>query len=561
MHPTLQHATDSWLRDRQRARVDLLFLCREVLRYKDVSPTVHGPILDTLQHFQGGHDVVNPDTGQVVYTPAIDLWRLNGPRTRLMLYPRGHLKTTIITLAHSIQWLINYQDIRLLISTAIGEQAKRMLIELKAHFQYNEHFRFLFPDFCPHRTRVGDFGSQTEFTLPNRRRRWLKEPSVSVNSVGHVMAGGHYEVIKHSDLVDKENVRTPAQIQQVKDHFTYMNPLLERGPCAPYHGWTDVEGTRYDHSDLYGDIILNLEKNPTEDTTTLIGKAIKDDGSSLWPERFPKEELDAIMRQHGVWLFNSQYQNNPVDSIDGLCPEDKIQFFPRDMANRLLPYLRLHVTIDLHGMEPQTETNDSTVLTLAGFDRDGRMLVIDIQKGHFSPHQVIDHIFDLYRRYPQIIDFKIEKEAHARVLLPFLQREMFKRNLYPVMVAIKRDNRTSKQHRIRALQPWFQTAIIRFCEDITCKTDLIQEIVGFPRYNHDDILDTLADQMRNRDDAQNYDVIPNAPRTQPQIGGGSLPGYFTGPKFLEFDPTTGKQRWSGDAEDAGSQYYDPKLGI
>jgi predicted phage terminase large subunit-like protein len=485
---------------RQTARTNLLWLANSLLGYKDVSQEVHGEMIDALQKFKGGTEKLT-DTLDLDYTPFCSLWELSGPRNTLILYPRGHLKTTVITIAHTIQWIINYPDVRILISTATGDQVKKMLLEIKGHFQFNEKFRAAFPDYCPSNRGAKDFGSQEEFTVPNRKLH-RKESTVSTCSVGKVIAGSHYEVIKNSDLVDKENVKTPNQIADVISHFGYLNPLLERSKLPPHHGWVDVEGTRYDFGDLYG----RLHESGTYKCLV----RPRDGEDTVWMERFPPVELARIEKEVGPYIFSCQYKNRPVPPEGGLCDPKDIVFVPRSILSGIMPMLRLHCTIDLHGLEPARNDNDFTVLSMCGFDRDGRLYVLEIRRGRFTPEQAIWQVFDLYARYPQCIDFKIEKDAHARVLLPFLQREASKRQRFPVMVPIKRDTHVSKQQRIRGLQSWFKASIIRFSEDLPCKSDLILEIAQFPSQSsgcHDDILDTLADQMFNQEGWVNDDVV------------------------------------------------------
>lgn len=536
---------------RQKARTDLLYLCNSVLGYRDVSRDIHGPIIDRLQKFQGGIDKEQGD-GRYFYIPAVVMPALKGSRRNLFLDPRGHLKTTLITIAHTVQWIINYPDVRILISTATGEQAINIMRAIKSHFQFNDAFRALFPEFCPPAARAADFGSQDQFIIPCRRLKWLKEPTVWTCSVGKVIAGVHPDVIKNSDLVDKENVKTPGAINAVISHFKFLNPLIERYNATEDYeastGWNDVEGTRYDYGDLYGTLIkanqeaVAAKRDPIWQVHlrgAFIDTACK---QPLWPARFSVDELEKSRIEMGDWDFSAQFMNKCIPATDGLCDPKEVQFMPFEVIAAIMPRLRLHCTIDLAGME-NTRSGDWTVLTVGGFDRDGRLYVVEIRCGHYSPEEVIAHIFDLHRRYPALIDFKIEKEAHARVLLPFLKREMSKRNRYPAIYEIKRDTHTAKQHRIRGLRPWFKNGSIRFSDGIPLhvKQELMDEITQFPSQSygvHDDILDTLADLMQDQEGGVTADVI--ADMEGPRIGDPKYPD-----RFLGFDDS-GKAMWLFD---------------
>lgn len=534
-------AWDAIQKKRQICRTDLLALCK-VIGYADVCEEVHGEIIRKLQKFPGGRDELLSDAS-IKYTPLQSLWTLEGSKRNLYLDPRGHLKTTIITQAHIIQWILNYPDIRVLITTATGDLAEKVIRAIKAPFQFNEQFRALFPDFCPADGKVADWGNMEAFTVPARRDMTLREPTCSTSSVGKTIAGSHYEVLKCSDMVDKENVKTPGGIRDVIEHFRYMDPLLERkeSPTGPKRGWTDVEGTRYDFGDLYGTIIDANPDLPQDQQWQIHCRTAEVDQTNkvtLWPARFSWEELKAMERSMGPGLYSAQMLNHPIPASGGLATlEDlKDQWWPRRTINALLPNLNLHCTVDMAAMDAKKEGGDFIVLNVSGFDRQGRMIIVDIRRGHFNEMEVINHFFDIAKMYPKLLDFKVEKEAYWRTLAPFLKREQERRGRYlPPIIDIKRDNSTSKQERIRGLQPWFKAHLLFFPADLACRTDLFQEITRFPsRGVHDDILDTLADQLQNREGGVNYDVVP-AP-WEPRFG--ESYGDPDKDKFIEFDPIT-----------------------
>jgi hypothetical protein len=174
--------------------------------------------------------------------------------------------TSVATVAHSIQWVINYPNIRILISSGTGDQARGFLRAIKQHFTENEMFRFLFPEFCPQKN-VKDFGNQEQFNVPNRTLHTAKEPTFKTCSSESVVSSGHYDIHKNDDLVDKETVKTSEQIATIKRHFAMLDPLLERNQRSAEtvkHGWVDVIGTIYHFNDLHNALYLAEMEKPKE---------------------------------------------------------------------------------------------------------------------------------------------------------------------------------------------------------------------------------------------------------------------------------------------------------
>jgi hypothetical protein len=206
---------DKYFSIRWRCRWDLGFLCREILGYPDVNDEVHGTLISRLQQFprpNGIHFYNNDriEQGRIFYTPIEpNPLKLPGKRRFLILDARGHLKTTINAQAHTIQWILNYPDIAMLIVQSNTEKAEMILGEIKAHFQANPKFRAFFPDHCPTR-RIFDWGTKGDFTTEARSRSCTrKEPTLMCGSIDKGSAGLHFDVQKFSDIVEPNNSSSP----------------------------------------------------------------------------------------------------------------------------------------------------------------------------------------------------------------------------------------------------------------------------------------------------------------------------------------------------------------
>lgn len=517
---------EDWKKRRQRCRTDLRYLCG-VLGYRDVSKDVHGRMYRHVQTFKGGTEPKKQITLKdgAGYSPVCPMWQLEGPRKRLNLVTRGGLKTTILTQAHAIQWIINYPDIRILLVSAQLGRAKDFLKGIKEHFTKNDTFRAFFPEYCPKMNEAGkteDFGNDEQFTVPCRRTPGIKEPTIRVASADSSVAGGHYDVIKVDDLVEDQNTRTPGGIEQTRKFFGSLWPLVETNPLPPGHGWLDVTGTIYHFSDLHSTILQEERKKPEDKREWSLMHIpaasewpITEKTEVWWPDRVGTKYLQKIEADPalGLGVLYPQYLLRPLQDKDGLIrTKDDINWIPRAELNNLKPRINWYVTIDLAGMDSTSQNaaadNDYEVINLHGWGTDGRCYFDKIFWGRFEPDEVINKMFWLFNYQPQILAFKIEEETHEKILRPYIRKEMAARGVYLPVMQIKRDTRMSKQHRIRGSQPYWKNGAFRFADDIPneTKNELELEALYFPKFNHDDILDTIADSLQSRDGSVISDV-------------------------------------------------------
>lgn len=509
-----------------------MWLCNEVLGYPDASIRVHGPIIEALQKFPGAdefhkteEDFASALQGKVLWRPKVRLPDLApnpgslGHRKLLILYPRGHMKSCISTIAHSIQWIINYPNVRILITTATEALGIDFVRQIKEHFLTNDKMRYLFPELCPKSTgdgKVLELGNQNGFMIPGRDTNnvalgagaGIKDLTVKMSTVGSAITGYHGDVFKPDDMVEKINASTESGIDSVIYHFGTMEPLLEDYIGADGQqgskGWIDLTGTPWDYSDLYQTIRSSEENLPAERRTwdMVIRSASPNwpNGPFLWPEKKGYAALKKIEDDptQGPAALAAQYLMNPIVSGQGLLEDLKsIVWVPRKEMNEIVPRLSLFAALDLAGMDSESRggDNDYTCLSVGGFNSDGRLYIPFIQHGRPTTDEVIEWVFQVFQRFPRLVKLKVEKEAHARVLLPFMKKEMSRRGRWLSIEAQPRSNQQSKKDKIKGLRPWFINGDIRFATDLPCRTALETEIKGFPKFRHDDILDTLTDLM------------------------------------------------------------------
>ena len=238
---------------RWKARTDLLFLCNEILGYRDVTREVHGNIIDTLQQFPKPNEEEfwkNDDlsTGVVKYKPIIPMTKLveiEPFKRRLILDPRGWYKTSVNAIAHTIQWIINYPNVGILIVQSNIEKAEEILAEIKTKsFVEGKIFRELFPEHVPHK-KIYDWGTKGKIVTeaadpnnPNLGATYHKEGTVLAGGIDKGLSGKHLDVIKFSDIVDPTNTKTVSACEETRKSYFLAENLLT---AMDY--WIDIEGT------------------------------------------------------------------------------------------------------------------------------------------------------------------------------------------------------------------------------------------------------------------------------------------------------------------------------
>lgn len=527
---------------RWKARTDLGFLCREILNYKDVSDEIHGPFMNKLQKFP----IPTPEQfaendkvvgGKWIYKPLQRHTSLPGGRKVLILDPRGWLKTTINAQSHTIQWLLNYPDIAIMVIQSNLEKAEMILGEIKQHFQYNAIFRQLFPEHCPTRA-IESFGTKGKFTtLARNRGITRKEESVSTSSIDAGSSGIHVDVIKYSDIVEPSNVGTPEQMEKVTQGF-YMSQNLLVGPKY----WIDVEGTRYDFADTYGQIIkLDKETPPEKRDWKIHARGCYKKNTGNAPETFRPEELilpdllDAegkrilhwndeergltidhyeMKRREDPYLFSCQQCNSPSGGVDGrsIFPVEPGKYPAMISRKDFIQNVRVsHYIATVDTAETIGKRSNYTAITIAAFASDGRVYVNEIIHGKFLPDETCAVICSLPKLDRNLKDNKltvygtklqeihIEETGFMRGMSVALNSYQHLTGNYLPIKMIKRDNQVAKLERIQnTLQPYYLNKKLVFLDDIKCWDKVEDELRQFPRSQSDDILDTLADLFQGK---------------------------------------------------------------
>jgi hypothetical protein len=306
----------------ERGQRDLFFFCHDILHYRDMLPRVHQQVCDLWAPYDHTKSYEEQDEVKNI----------------LLLDPRGEFKTSI-SLGRMLQEWVNWPEIAVLRMSGVIELVKRSIQEVRDHLLTNSTLRELYPKAVPWSEKKGeqglaptDFGTAFGMTHPARQHP-RREPSMTISSLDSVKSGSHFEKKVGDDLVHEKNYQTRELLQQTVTDWELSRNLLNPG------GYRELDGTRYDWSDLYGKVIetnkgaWKIHVRPIWTDDYEFAKAngffipetyVPGDMLYLHPERWTLRELLEIQSDN-PYLFNcfpagapilmSDFTEKPIEQV------------------------------------------------------------------------------------------------------------------------------------------------------------------------------------------------------------------------------------------------------
>ncbi len=410
----------------------------------------------------------------------------NPARQKLLLVPRLHLKSTLVTVGKTIQWICQDPTVRILIANATYPMAIAFLNVIKRHLTQNPTLIDIFGNLA----KDPEKWAENMITLNQAKVvGGEKEATVFCYGMGGQTTSQHYDKMIFDDLVNEDNINTIDQLEKPIRFYKYAQPLLAKG------GEMIIIGTKYHESDLYG-WLTDKENGVIQDFDVFERRALYDElwdekekrfvkGRLLWPENYDLEFMSAKKRKM-LYEFSSQYLNDPVPPDDALFKRNWFKYFEmNDLKGAdLNKYLLIDPAISLE------KSADYTAMVVVGVDQYSNIYILDIVRERLLPDGIISEIFSLNERWhPQAVG--LEEIAFQRSLRYSLQKEMEIRKRYLNIIELK-PNERSKDQRIKGLQPLYANGKVLHNRELIYNIYLEDELLRFPRGKHDDIVDSLS---------------------------------------------------------------------
>lgn len=468
-------------------------------------------------------------------------------RRRLILMPRGHLKSTVSSVLYSLWRIYRNPNIRILVGTNIKRLGRGFIRELRQYFENSELQQKVWNK-RPHvagnlvpaisaadrrkrnSQRNNDFTGEEDINFADDtkliwsmealqvlRTEILKEPTVMIASVGTTVTGDHYDLLILDDVVDFDNSATENKADAILDWTRDLESVLDPrqkvefdiGPNTKLVDYVGDEavilGTRYFEWDYYQYLIDEGTALGVKVFSRNIYKnGVDDEDGYIWPEKFDKLAIERVRRRiNNTQRFSSQYLNTIIAPEDAIFTLDRVKWIsPRNVhhtpANEWElvkvgePTRRVKPMLFIDPAATTNSTSDFTVLTVAGYSEAKELIILDIDNGRYTPTEVCERLFEMCEKWH--LNYVTVEMVGGFKLYEHVIREHMKRT--GKLIGIRDYKPSAKLHkkaRIEAwLQPLFENNMVIAHEFVASNQEFRNELTLFPRGKHDDVLDTLA---------------------------------------------------------------------
>ena len=284
----------------------------------------------------------------------------------------------------------------------------------------------------------------------------------------------------HKDL---EEAKSDTMRNKVWDWYTSV--VLSR---AHINTAIVIIMTRRHEDDLCGRL-LEREK---DDWVVLNIPVFNEDWTVIRPVKHPKELIDK--KRQTVWeaQFQALYMWDPINEWWGAFKKEYFQYYEKwDIIENRRFAKDMQVVTFVDPAISQKQTADSTALVTVWLDKyNNNIYILDIRRGKMLPKEIIDNIFDIVHiRNPQKVG--IETNQFQKMLELEIRKEMNTRGKYFQLEWLP-STMNKEAKIISALQGRYSNASILHLKNWMNVNELEAQLLKFPNWKHDDIVDATA---------------------------------------------------------------------
>ena len=407
--------------------------------------------------------------------------------------PRGHAKSTAITFAYVLSELFFRTANHVLVISANESLAAAFLHDIRVELEENELIAQLFG---PLRI-LKDSEIELVVQCPDKHRF-----RVVVKGSGQRMRGLKWErkrpdLVVGDDLEDDEIVLNEERRDKFRRWFygavrpitrgggrirlvgtiIHLDALLERTMPNEQHKNTRRTGLKL------------WSTTPQKGWMAVKYEAHNDDFSLvLWPAQKDREGLQAIRKEYAEMgmldVYGQEYRNQPIDETTAFFRrQDFLPMKEGDHEKRKIFYVGGDLAIS------EKKKSAYTCFVVGGVDEDKVLHIVDVRRGHWDTHEIIEELFSVNARWkPALI--RMESENIEKAIRPVLDSEMVRRQVFlPYDTGIPGKD---KQQRARAFQFRTRAGNVRFDKTTDWYAAYEEEVCHFPKWRTVDQVDASA---------------------------------------------------------------------
>lgn len=414
--------------------------------------------------------------------------------------PRGHAKSTAITLTYSLAELLFRSSNFAVIISDTETQASMFLGAIKQELQENENIIELFDIKKDDNGKVKFYKDSEsdficEFNDGHKFRVIAKGSEQKLR--GLLWNGMRPDLIVCDDLENDEIVMNKDRREKFKRWF--YGAVL---PCLSSRGKVRYVGTIL-HMDSLLENLMPKENDRqtfeeglvTYSTKRVLWKARKykahneDFSLILWPEKHTAQGLKEIKQDYterGIPdVYSQEYLNIPLDEANTYFKKNDFLAMKKEDHEKKFNY---YMTVDLAISDKSRA--DYSVFLIGGVDENNYLHVINVVRDRLDGREIVDTLLALQKVY-QFQAIGIEEMMISKSIGPFLREEMIKNNNFLNIIPLK-PHKTDKQMRARSMQARMRAGGVKFDKQADWYMGFEDELMKFPRAKHDDQVDALA---------------------------------------------------------------------
>ena len=370
------------------------------------------------------------------------------PDDCLDLWAREHYKSTIITFSGIIQEIIKNPEITIGIFSHTKPVARKFLIQIKTELETNRALLETYPDIFYVEPRKDAPKWSEEKGITVKRKSNPKEATVEGHGlVDGQPTGAHFLLRVYDDVVTRESVGTPEQVQKTTSAWELSDNLGARGPDGKSRRWHI--GTRYSYADTYQAIIekgiLKSRIYPATDNGLVDGK----------PVFLSQEVWDEKVKTQGMSTLAAQMLQNPAAGAQAMFRKDWLRFADVRPAT-------LNVYILADPASSRKKGSDRTAIAVIGIDAAGNKYLLDGYHHRMSLSerwQALSGLRKVWMNAPgvQLVKAGYERYGSTSDLEYFTERMERAKDEWEIHeLAWPKDGTASKYDRIQRLEPDFR---------------------------------------------------------------------------------------------------------